>query len=126
MLNSLNHPTCQQDKDRDIAHDSGTTVLADDVQPLLQQPRLYKVVMLNDDYTPMEFVVHVLEKYFHLNREAATRVMLTVHTEGRAVCGIFTRDVAETKAELTNSYARENQHPLMCQIEPDDGGKGKE
>lgn len=86
-------------------------------KPELKPPARYKVVMLNDDFTPMDFVVEVLETFFTLNREAATQVMLKVHTEGRAVCGVYTRDVAETKAEQVNDYARECQHPLMCQIE---------
>ena len=73
--------------------------------------------MLNDDYTPMDFVVEVLERFFAHNRESATQIMLKVHTEGRAVCGIYTRDIAETKAADVNDYARECQHPLMCQIE---------
>jgi ATP-dependent Clp protease adaptor protein ClpS len=96
--------------------------LAERVKPRLRKPRLYRVVMLNDDYTPMEFVVHVLESFFSMNRELATRVMLKVHTEGRAVCGVFTRDIAETKAEQINQYSRENEHPLLCQIEPESGG----
>ncbi|SCY57732.1 ATP-dependent Clp protease adapter protein ClpS [Pseudomonas flexibilis] len=75
--------------------------------------------MYNDDYTPMDFVVEVLERFFALNREQATRIMLTVHTEGRAVCGLFTRDIAETKAEQVNEYARTCQHPLLCEIEKD-------
>lgn len=86
-------------------------------RPALQQPALYKVVMLNDDYTPMDFVVEVLERYFLKNREQAVHIMLTVHTEGRAVCGIFPKDVAETKAEQVVQYARECQHPLLCQVE---------
>ena len=103
------------------AHEGGASgaALVEKVKPRLRKPRLYRVVMLNDDYTPMEFVVHVLESLFGMNRELATRVMLKVHTEGRAVCGIFTRDIAESKAEQTNQYARESQHPLLCQIEPD-------
>lgn len=83
----------------------------------LQHPRLYRVVMMNDDYTPMDFVVHVLESFFGMQREQATRVMLTVHTEGKAVCGTYSRDVAETKTEQVNRYARENEHPLICNIE---------
>jgi ATP-dependent Clp protease adaptor protein ClpS len=75
--------------------------------------------MLNDDYTPMEFVVHVLEDFFYMNRESATRIMLKVHTEGRAICGVFARDIAETKAEQINQYSLENEHPLLCQIEPE-------
>ena len=86
-------------------------------KPDLKQPPKYRVIMMNDDYTPMDFVVEVLESIFFLNREAATQIMLKVHTEGRAVCGVFTRDIAETKAAQANDYARECQHPLMCQIE---------
>ena len=89
------------------------------VKPKLRKPRLYKVMLLNDDYTPMEFVVHVLENFFNMNREMATRVMLRVHTEGKAVCGVYTRDIAETKSEQINQYSLENEHPLLCQIEPD-------
>lgn len=84
----------------------------------LQVPSLFKVLMLNDDYTPMDFVVEVLESYFGKDREQAVRIMMTVHTDGRAVCGIFSRDVAETKAEQVIDYARECQHPLLCQVEP--------
>ncbi|ENA37497.1 ATP-dependent Clp protease adapter protein ClpS [Pseudomonas sp. HPB0071] len=73
--------------------------------------------MFNDDYTPMEFVVEVLEKFFSMNREKATQIMLVVHTQGKAVCGVFTRDIAETKAMQVNQYARESQHPLLCEIE---------
>ena len=78
---------------------------------------MYNVVMFNDDFTPMEFVVEVLETFFNKDREAATRVMLTVHTVGKAVCGSYTRDIAETKAAQVNQYARESQHPLLCEIE---------
>jgi len=76
--------------------------------------------MLNDDYTPMEFVVEVLERFFNLGREQATRIMLAVHTQGQAVCGVYTRDIAETKAMQVNRYARQNQHPLLCEIEAAD------
>ncbi|MEZ5539553.1 MAG: ATP-dependent Clp protease adapter ClpS [Pseudomonadales bacterium] len=100
-------------------HESGEAALVEKEKPRLHKPRLYRVVMLNDDYTPMEFVVHVLEDFFHMNREQATRIMLKVHVEGRAVCGVFTRDIAETKAEQINQYSSENEHPLLCQIEPD-------
>ncbi|MEJ6655113.1 MAG: ATP-dependent Clp protease adapter ClpS [Pseudomonas sp.] len=86
-------------------------------KPELKPPARYQVIMLNDDYTPMDFVVEVLETFFMLNREKATQIMLRVHTEGRAVCGVYSRDVAETKAAQVNEYARECQHPLMCQIE---------
>lgn len=86
-------------------------------KPKLKRPSLYKVVMLNDDYTPMEFVVHILETFFNKDREAATRIMLTIHTTGSAVCGVYTKDVAETKAMQVNQYAAENEHPLLCEIE---------
>jgi ATP-dependent Clp protease adaptor protein ClpS len=83
----------------------------------LKPPPLYRVVLLNDDYTPMEFVVEILRKFFGLNVEIATRVMLKVHTEGKGVCGVFPREIAETKAVQVNDYAREAEHPLLCDIE---------
>jgi ATP-dependent Clp protease adaptor protein ClpS len=86
-------------------------------KPKLKPPPLYRVILLNDDYTPMDFVVEVLERFFGMNREQATRVMLAVHTQGKGVCGIFTKDVAETKAAQVNQYSRKNQHPLLCEIE---------
>ena len=89
-------------------------------KPKLKRPRMFRVVLLNDDYTPMEFVVEVLETFFNMDREKATQVMLTVHTKGKGVCGLYTRDIAETKAEQVNQYARECQHPLLSQIEPSD------
>ncbi len=85
--------------------------------PRTKVPPLYKVIMLNDDYTPMEFVVHVLEKFFSLDRPNATRVMLEVHTRGKGVCGIFVHEIAETKVAHVNAYSRENQHPLLCTLE---------
>lgn len=90
-------------------------------KPELKKPPLFKVVLINDDYTPMEFVVEVLEVFFRMNREQATQVMLTVHTQGKGVCGIYTRDIAETKAAQVNQYARENEHPLLCEIEASEG-----
>ena len=84
-----------------------------------KQPRLYKVIMVNDDYTPMEFVVHVLEYFFKMNRTQATQVMLEVHTSGKGTCGIFTFELAETKSAQVVSYARKNGHPLICNVEPD-------
>lgn len=86
-------------------------------KPKLAQPPLYKVVMLNDDYTPMEFVVQVLQTFFRMTRDKAVQVMLQVHTQGRAVAGIFTRDIAETKVIQVNEHARRHQHPLLCQLE---------
>jgi ATP-dependent Clp protease adaptor protein ClpS len=83
----------------------------------LQPPRMYKVLLLNDDYTPMDFVVTVLQKFFAMDREQATRVMLQVHREGAGVCGVFSRDVAATKVEQVSGYARQYQHPLACVME---------
>ncbi len=80
-------------------------------------PPLYKVVLINDDFTPMEFVVHILESFFKMSREKATRIMLQVHTRGKGVCGVYTRDIAETKVYQVNEYARANQHPLLCAME---------
>jgi ATP-dependent Clp protease adaptor protein ClpS len=80
-------------------------------------PSLYKVLMLNDDYTPMEFVVHVLEKFFGKNRSEATRIMLHVHQRGVGICGVFTYEVAESKVSVVIDYARKHQHPLQCTLE---------
>ena len=82
-----------------------------------KKPSLYRVLILNDDYTPMEFVVHVLERFFQKNREEATRIMLHVHRRGVGVCGVFTYEVAETKVTQVMDLARQNQHPLQCTIE---------
>ena len=88
-------------------------------EPKLSQPPLYKVVLVNDDYTPMDFVVDVLCTFFHLDIEKATQVMLKVHTEGKGVCGVYSKDIAETKAAKVNKHARESQHPLLCSVEAD-------
>lgn len=92
-------------------------LLLEAAKPKLKKPSLYKVIMLNDDYTPMEFVVKILENFFSMNREKATKTMLQVHTLGKAVCGIYTRDIAESKVNQVNQYAQENEHPLLCEIE---------
>ena len=96
---------------------SATGVVEAETEPTLKRPPMYKVILLNDDYTPMEFVVHILQRFFAMNREKATQVMLAVHTQGSAVVGIFPRDVAETKSEQVNRYAQENQHPLVSRVE---------
>ena len=88
-----------------------------EAEPRLKRPPLYNVVLLNDDFTPMEFVVHVLECFFGLDRENAVRVMLHVHTRGKGVCGCFSREIAETKVEQVNDYSRAHQHPLLCTME---------
>ena len=86
-------------------------------RPEVQPPPLYRVLLMNDDYTPMDFVVEVLQVFFNMNRERATQVMLHVHTRGQGVCGVFTREVAETKVAQVNEFSRTHQHPLLCTME---------
>lgn len=97
----------QGQQEGDVATETQTT-----------KPPFYAVVLFNDDYTPMEFVIHVLQQYFSLDLDRATEVMLSVHYEGKGVAGVYPRDIAETKAQLVNRYARSQGHPLLCQIEP--------
>lgn len=96
----------------------GDGLAVDEAKPKVKRPPLYKVVLLNDDYTPMDFVVHVLEVFFSMPRDKATQIMLQVHTRGKGVCGVFTREIAETKVHQVNAFSRENQHPLLCTLEP--------
>ena len=95
---------------------TGTAVVTK-TKPRTKRPNLYRVLLLNDDYTPMEFVVHVLERFFNKNREDATRIMLHVHQNGVGECGIFTYEVAETKVTQVMDFARKHQHPLQCVME---------
>ncbi|ANE56177.1 ATP-dependent Clp protease adapter ClpS [Methylomonas sp. EFPC3] len=94
----------------------GTTALQE-AKPQLKRPPLYKVILLNDDFTPMDFVVEILTDFFNMSQERATQVMLQVHTQGVGVCGTYTKDVAETKVHIVNEYSREHHHPLMCTME---------
>jgi ATP-dependent Clp protease adaptor protein ClpS len=105
----------RRDHRPDHAPDHG--VVVEESKPITKQPPLFRVVLLNDDYTPMEFVVEVLERFFSLDRPNATRIMLEVHTRGKGVCGVFTYEIAETKVAQVTGYARDNQHPLMCTLE---------
>ena len=89
----------------------------DEVHDELKPPSMYKVVLHNDDYTPMEFVIDVLQKFFSYDIERATQLMLMVHYQGKAICGVFTAEVAETKVMQINRYARDNEHPLLCTLE---------
>ena len=107
-------------KSEDTHTDGDSGVAVETTKPQLKRPPMYSVVMINDDYTPMEFVVDVLLRFFNKSPEQATQIMLTVHTKGSAICAVYTRDVAETKAALVNQYARDCQHPLMCEITPAD------
>ena len=88
-------------------------------KPKTKKPSMYKVLMLNDDYTPMEFVVHILERFFGKNRQEATRIMLHVHRRGVGICGVYTYEVAETKVTQVMDFARQHQHPLQCTLEKD-------
>ncbi len=118
MRNVLKYLVWKASGEEDPAEPArGTGVLEAPVEPKLKKPPLYKVVMLNDDFTPMEFVVEVLQMFFGMDREKATQVMLAVHTVGKATCGIYPRDIAETKSAQVNQCAQENQHPLIAEIE---------
>jgi ATP-dependent Clp protease adaptor protein ClpS len=97
--------------------DTGHSLVVEEAAPKLKRPPLYQVLLLNDDYTPMEFVVDVLERIFGMDRVKATRVMLEVHTRGKGVCGVFTYEIAETKVAQVTAYARQHQHPLLCTME---------
>ena len=106
------------DIEREGQSSDQTVVEAD--KPKLKRPPLYKVVLLNDDYTPMEFVVEVLQVFFGMDRQKSTQIMLHVHTKGKGICGVFTHDIAETKVSQVNQYARKHQHPLLCVMEEAD------
>ena len=86
-------------------------------EPLTKKPSMYKVILLNDDYTPMEFVIHVLQKFFNKNQEEATQIMLHVHQKGAGICGIYTYEVAENKSKMVVDFSKKNQHPLQSSIE---------
>ena len=105
------------DDDRDDDGPGNGTAVVTRTKPKTKRPNLYRVLLLNDDYTPMEFVVHVLERFFNKQREAATEIMLHVHHHGVGECGVFTYEVAETKVTQVMDFARKHQHPLQCVME---------
>ncbi len=111
----INTPTTAQDEKEDGG--SFQTGIAVKPKPKTKKPSLYKVMLLNDDYTPMEFVVQVLEQFFNKSQEEATRIMLHVHRRGVGLCGVFTFEIAETKVMLVMDYAKRNQYPLQCIME---------
>lgn len=111
MSKFQNSPTDDED-------DRNGAVIAEIARPKLKRPPMYKVILLNDDYTPMEFVVTVLEKFFAMTHEKAVRIMLQIHHNGLGVCGVFSYEVAETKVFQVAEYARQHQHPLSCRMEP--------
>lgn len=105
-------------EDDDRAHDDYEGgLVVEEKKPKLKPPRQYKVFVVNDDYTPMEFVVQVLIMFFAMDEAKATRVMMSVHTKGKGICGIYSHEIAETKVDQVNEYSRMNQHPLMCTME---------
>ena len=99
------------------SRDQDDGLAVQEARPKLKKPPLFKVLLLNDDFTPMDFVIEILVDFFSMSEEEATQVMLRVHTQGKGVCGLFSKDVAETKVEIVNNYSREHQHPLMCAME---------
>ena len=105
------------DENRNLGTGGPSTSVITKVKPKTKRPNLYRVLILNDDYTPMEFVVHVLEKFFQKDAEAATKIMLHVHHHGIGECGVFTYEIAETKVTQVMDFARKHQHPLQCVME---------
>lgn len=100
-----------------MSHRNGEGTVAEKQAARVKPPPMYQVVLLNDDFTPMEFVVGVLQKFFGKGREQATQIMLRVHHEGRGVCGVYPRDLAASKVEQVSNYSRQHQHPLQCVME---------
>ena len=113
--------TINQSSDDPSEEDYGDVdgLVLEETEPRLKRPPLYKVLLLNDDYTPMDFVVGILQGYFMLSQEQSVQVMLNVHQRGVGVCGIYPREIAETKVDQVMQAARENQHPLQCVMEPE-------
>jgi ATP-dependent Clp protease adaptor protein ClpS len=99
-------------------HDDGGTTVLERVPQKTKPPQMYQVVMLNDDYTPMEFVVFVIQEFFKKDRQTATQIMLKIHLDGKAVCGVFSKDIAASKVEQVLQAAKEHGHPLQCLTEP--------
>jgi ATP-dependent Clp protease adaptor protein ClpS len=110
-------PRMSNDENRNPGTNGPSTSVITKVKPKTKRPNLYRVLILNDDYTPMEFVVHVLEKFFQKDAEAATKIMLHVHHHGIGECGTFTYEIAETKVTQVMDFARKHQHPLQCVME---------
>ncbi|MDJ0906710.1 MAG: ATP-dependent Clp protease adapter ClpS [Woeseiaceae bacterium] len=105
------------DKRKDNEHLESYDLAVEEARPRLKEPPLYRVVLINDDYTPMEFVVDILESIFGMERTRATQVMLEVHTKGKGVCGVYNFEIAETKVAQVTSIAQQHQHPLLCEME---------
>jgi ATP-dependent Clp protease adaptor protein ClpS len=102
---------------RDTQEKNDDDLLVKEAKPKLKRPPLYKVFLLNDDFTPMEFVVEILKVFFSMDEDKATQVMLHVHTRGMGVCGVYSKDIAESKVRQVNDFSREHQHPLLCDLD---------
>ena len=113
----MGRKTRMQAENRDGRGPGKGTAVITRTRPKTKKPSLYRVLILNDDYTPMEFVIHILERFFQKDREAATRIMLHVHNHGVGECGVYTFEVAETKVSQVMDFSRQNQHPLQCVME---------
>ena len=116
-VQSSSTPGNPNNDDRQVGDDGGDVGIVTKTKPKTKKPSLYKVLLLNDDYTPMEFVVHVLQKFFGRSSNEATQIMLNVHQRGVGVCGVYSFEIAESKAQKTIDYARKNDHPLQLQLE---------
>ena len=110
-------PSLMSEDGQPTPDDNHDLQVIDQTVPKIAQPSLYKAVLLNDDYTPMEFVIDILARFCNHNEEQATQIMLAVHTQGKGVCGTYTKDVAETKAMQVNQFSRQHKHPLLCEVE---------
>ena len=114
---AVSAPRMSNDENRNPGNGGPSASVITKAKPKTKRPNLYRVLILNDDYTPMEFVVHVLEKFFQKDAEAATKIMLHVHHHGIGECGVFTYEIAETKVTQVMDFARKRQHPLQCVME---------
>jgi ATP-dependent Clp protease adaptor protein ClpS len=108
-----------RNSDKESIEDIEGDVAVQKSKPELKRPSLYKVMLLNDDFTPMDFVIDVLASFFGMGEEQATQIMLHVHTRGVGICGRYSKEIAETKVQMVNDYSRSHQHPLMCTMEED-------
>ena len=115
--NPIYKPALMSQDDSNTPDENHDLQVIEQTRPKIAQPSLYKVILLNDDYTPMEFVIDILARFFNHDEEQATQIMLAVHTQGKGVCGIYTKDVAETRAMQVNQHSRQHKHPLLCEVE---------
>jgi ATP-dependent Clp protease adaptor protein ClpS len=115
VMRPLGQNSSAQQREGGVESDQGLAI--EEARPRLKKPPLYRVVLLNDDYTPMDFVVQILQGIFSMDRSSATRIMLQVHTKGKGICGVYTYEIAETKVAQVTGLAQKHQHPLLCTME---------